>query len=111
MPRVWFVKHGDVGKFVEQKNIPDNFDEGLSLGPGYTLLYNLDKFTPNPYLQKFGYIVTNIPGDAVVIYEDNDRIKDIPLNFEDLLPKILKHDEEMRLKFMSTFDPANIIFA
>jgi len=94
--KVWYVKHGESGKIVPRNQVPKFFEEGLSLSPNHTMLYNINKSSPNPYLAKFGYIVQNIPGDAVVIYEEEGRPKNIHSGFEEQFPEILKHDAAQR---------------
>ncbi len=78
------------------------FDESLYLGPGISVLYDISKSTPNEGLSKFGGIFSNIPGDAVVIFENPHTGKriDVPDDVLDKLPQILKNDSEQRIRFL-----------
>ena len=94
--KVWYVPHGDCPEFVDYDS-DRLFDESLSLSdePPICVLYTIDKTTPNPYVAKFGQIFRNIPGDLMLIYENED----VPENIESLLPGILKKDSEKRVGF------------
>lgn len=107
--RVWYVEHGKNGVFTQYSKVPEYFEENITLSENYVMMYNINKSTPNPYLFKFGYIVQNIPGDAVVLYEDGESIKDIPLDFEEKFPEILKHDMVARSAFASEWESAGAI--
>ena len=92
---VWYVPHETTPFFTEYKNI-GNFDEGICIAAGLTLLYNINKMTPNSNLKDYGYIFSRIFGDAVLI-DDNGSVT------EDLikrLPEILKRDAEARAEFL-----------
>lgn len=103
MPRVWFVKHGESPKFINVNNIP-HFDEYLVISPEHILFYNLDKKVPNSYLQQFGFVMSNIPGDAMVVYETDDKLKDIDLNFEAVLKEMLKKDNQKRIEYRTQLE-------
>lgn len=111
MPRVWFVKHGESPSFVHVKKVP-HFDEYAMISPDHILFYNMNKDKPNPYLQQFGYIMSNIPGDAMIVCETDEGEEDIPLNFESMLPKMLQHDAKQREEFINSFQEKgdNVIF-
>lgn len=110
--RVWVFPHSAIpyfaNKTMEEIAI---YDEGLYLGGsdiinefgkfeteeieiigGVSLLYNINKDTSNPHLAKYGYIVTNIPGDAVL---SGDGV-DLPKNIEQIFPLILEEDQKAR---------------
>ncbi|GAG48876.1 unnamed protein product, partial [marine sediment metagenome] len=78
-------------------------EEHLSLSPTLFVLYNLDKGTPNLKLKQFGYILSNIPGDAIFISEglSSGLKEDISENIEEELPQILKEDDKQRKAFLN----------
>jgi len=104
MARVWYVKHGSNPEFVKWDTISGTFDESLAISPNHFTFYNLNKSTPNPYVAKFGYIFSNLPGDVVVVYENDDGMADISIDFEKDLPAILEDDYEKRRSFESSFN-------
>ncbi len=94
--RILYVPHS--GKPKLRKGLPDGFncDENLVISPQCTVFYNITHSTPNPNLAKFGHILSNIPGDAIFVYDEIN----IPENFLELLPKIL--EEDTRKRFIGT---------
>lgn len=102
--KCWYVHHGSTPEFIEFDN-KRVFDENLyiSSNPSITVLYNIDKGSPNPYLQQFGYVFSNIPGDMILIYDN----KNVPENIEELLPTILKKDNDDRLEFFNSMEALN----
>lgn len=97
--RVWQVKHGSTAAYIYVDEIP-HFDEHLVISPHHVLLYNIDKDTPNPYLQPYGYVMSNIPGDAMVIqHDDKGETVDIDWLFKERLAEMLVHDNDRRLEF------------
>ncbi len=97
--RVLYIPHDEPPRFV--MGIPDNFqpDEALCISSNLSVVFSITHSTPNPFLAKYGYIFSNIPGDAVIGYEIDGEIMDIPLNILDDLPSILKKDADARSTF------------
>lgn len=85
------------GEPVYRKGFPEGFigDDYLVISPNLTVLYNNFQDTPNAALAKLGYNLSNISGDAVIVY-DEDREKDIPEDTLEKLPEILKEDTRRR---------------
>jgi hypothetical protein len=100
---LWFPHSGEP-QIVQRPSLP--FEESLYLGPGFVLLYNLDRYSPNASLKKFGRIVSNIPGDAILICEDVTTGKpiDVPSDILQQFPRILKADEEQRIRFVEEME-------
>lgn len=80
-----------------------SMEEYLSLSPNHCLLYNINRSdpTPNEGLAKYGGIVTNIPGDAVLIKcdEEGENV-DIEGNILELLPELIANDVKQRANFL-----------
>lgn len=95
--KMWCIPHDGKPYFITQtlKKVR-RYDEGLSLSENLTLMYNTNRVLPNPNLSKFGQVLSDIPGDALLIDEDGD----IPDNIEELLPQILEKDTRARLDFI-----------
>ena len=76
--KVLYCPHG--GKPHIHQGTPKKFsgDEYLVISPTLTVFYNITKNTPNAKLSKIGGILSNIPGDAIIVCEDEKDIKDIP---------------------------------
>ena len=99
MALMWYVPFDGPSRFV--KDQPHSFEEHLSLSPTLLVLYNINKGSPNPKLQSFGYVLSNIPGDAIFISEglSSHYPEDISENIEEELPRILEKDNTQRNLF------------
>jgi hypothetical protein len=96
---MWYVPFDGPAQFVRTK--PHSFEEHLAISPTLFVLYNIDKGSPNPTLQKFGHVLSNIPGDAIFISEglSSHYPEDISENIEQELPAILEKDSIQRSLF------------
>ena len=101
MALMWYVPFDGPAQFVKTK--PHSFEEHLALSPTLCVLYNINREdpTPNPKLKQFGYILSNIPGDAIFISEgiSSHQPEDISENIEQELPQILEKDNIQRSLF------------
>lgn len=97
----WCVPHKGMPMFVKY-SIADMplFDEYVVISPSLVVYYNTNKDVPNPYLQKYGHILRNILGDAIVIAcdEETGEPKDVSISIESELVNILERDTTQRLK-------------
>ena len=111
MALMWYVPFDGPSRFV--KDQPHPFEEHLSLSPTLIVLYNIDREnpTPNPKLQSFGYVLSNIPGDAIFISEglSSHRPVDISKNIEQELPRILEKDNTQRNLFYRWAHDAGVV--
>ena len=96
---MWYVPFDGPPRFV--KSQPHSFEENLSLSPTLCVLYNIDRGTPNLKLKSLGYILSNIPGDAIFITEglSSHSPEDIYMNIEKEIDQILEEDEYQRKTF------------
>ena len=101
MTLMWYVPFNGPSRFVRSQ--PHPFEEHLSLSPTLIVLYNINREnpTPNPKLQSFGYVLSNISGDAIFIAEglSSHFPEDISENIEQELPQILEQDNVQRNLF------------
>lgn len=93
---MWYVPFDGPSQFVRTQ--PHKFEEHLALSPTLCVLYNINRETPNLKLKQFGYILSNIPGDAIFISEEfsSHHPEDISENIEHELPQILEKDNIQR---------------
>lgn len=96
---MWYVPFDGPAQFV--KTQPHSFEEHLALSPTLCVLYNINRETPNLKLKQFGYILSNIPGDAIFISEglSSHYPEDISENIEQELSQILEKDDIQRNLF------------
>ncbi len=110
MALMWYVPFDGPARFVTDN--PHSFEEHLALSPTLCVLYNINREdpTPNPKLQKFGYVLSNIPGDALFIAEglSSHSPEDISENIEQELPQILEEDNNQRSLFYRWAQDAKI---
>jgi hypothetical protein len=77
MVLMWYVPFDGPSLFVTHN--PCSFDEHLYLSSTLVVLYNIDKGAPNPKLNQFGHILSNIPGDAIFVFGGrSNELEDIP---------------------------------
>ena len=99
--RVLFFPHSGKPKFM--KGVGDfKGSDFLAISETLFVLYDITHNTPNAEMAKFGYIFSNIPGNAVLISENGDSPLDIPLDILKRLPGILKKDDDARSSFRSS---------
>lgn len=82
------------------------YGEYLVISPEYFVCYNINQkdLTPNVNLSKYGGVLYNIPGDAIICKSDEDG-ETINID-DDILSKLsdlIKADTKQREKFMQQF--------
>ena len=97
----------DKEKPVRMKGRPSSFnsEESLWLGNGLSLLYDMSHYGKggNKALKRYGYIFSDIPGNAVLVYENKKGLADIPEDILSRLPLILENDAKARNRFINDF--------
>lgn len=81
----------------------DRYGEYLIISPEYFICYNINSedLTPNINLTKYGGVLCNIPGDAIICKnnDDGDTIN-IEENILSKMSDLIKADTEQRKRFM-----------
>ena len=84
----------------------DSYEEYLAISPEYFVMYKINRedVTPNINLAKYGGVLYNIPGDAIICKSDEDgETVNIEENILSKMDELIKADTEQRRKYMQQF--------